>query len=57
MFFNLDDEDTNTVVINIIDYTVVCSNMSRIGNITTAYQSFRMPKSCTRMFANIMKQY
>ena len=43
----LNNQHRNTIVVYVIDNTIVCGDMARIGNVVTAHQCLRMSKAST----------
>ena len=56
VFLCLNYEHRNPVIINIIDNTVRRSDMTRVRNIISSNQRFRMSKASTRMLHYINKE-
>ena len=56
VFLCLNYEHRNLVIINIIDNTVRHSDMTRVRNIISSNQRFRMSKASTRMLHYINKE-
>ena len=53
VLLGLDYQHRYTIIIYVIDNSVMSCDMAGIGNIVATDQSFRMPQSCTRMLHDI----
>lgn len=51
--FNYDDINMHCFIIDVINNSIVCGNVTKIGNVRPSFKRFWMPDACTRMLTDI----